>query len=154
MSDVKKIFSKNIRKITSEKGIKQNQIAKVLHVSRPTVCNWYRGTHVPDMALAVKLAEYIGCSLDYLFRGGGEPQRITEDTNSKEIIYRVAVSDLKKDNEFLKAQVKECREENQRLEKICHNMEMENDGLEDRARISLAINTLREFGATIIFSPK
>jgi transcriptional regulator with XRE-family HTH domain len=48
------------------RGLKQEQLAQALGVSRPTVANWERGTKHPGLPLLLRLADVLGVSLDEL----------------------------------------------------------------------------------------
>ena len=123
MSKLTEIFSRNLKEITEELGIRQSDIAKALDTSDPTVSNWFRGVHVPDVPVAVALAEYLDCTLDYLFRDVGVSPVLKEDKWSKERSYYLKLTEdqlaeiesLKKDKEALLLMVKELKAEKSSL---------------------------------------
>lgn len=47
-------------------GLTQGQVADALPCSRPLVSKWEHGATVPDFFQAVRLADILGVSLDYL----------------------------------------------------------------------------------------
>ncbi|MDD7593278.1 MAG: helix-turn-helix transcriptional regulator [Peptoniphilaceae bacterium] len=56
----KKIFSKNLRRMVSEKDKTQAQIASDIGVSPQTFNTWIRGVAMPRMGKIQKLADYFG----------------------------------------------------------------------------------------------
>lgn len=55
-----------IRDLRIDKGLTQEQIAKILHVSQNTYSQYEIGTSRYPLDAVVKLAEYYGVSVDYL----------------------------------------------------------------------------------------
>lgn len=55
-----------IRDLRIDKGLTQEQIAAVLHVSQNTYSQYEIGTTRYPLDAVVKLAEYYGVSMDYL----------------------------------------------------------------------------------------
>lgn len=55
--DTKKIgeFLKILRR---EKGLTQEQLAEILHVSGRTVSRWETGTNMPDLSILIQMAEF------------------------------------------------------------------------------------------------
>lgn len=56
----------NLAKLRKEKKIKQSEMADYLTVSKPTYCHYETGRYEPDIKTLLKLADYFGCSVDYL----------------------------------------------------------------------------------------
>ena len=56
-----------IRMLRIRKGIKQEQLAAELSVSRQAVSKWERGCTYPDLALLLPIARLFGVTLDELF---------------------------------------------------------------------------------------
>ena len=50
--------------------MKQVELARVLGVSRQTVCGWESGSRTPGLKQAKKLADVLGCKLDDLVEQG------------------------------------------------------------------------------------
>ena len=59
-------FLKELRK---EKGITQEQLAKVLNVSGRTVSRWETGSNMPDISILVSIAEYYKVSIPEIIDG-------------------------------------------------------------------------------------
>lgn len=62
-----------IRDIRNDRGLTQEQIAKVLHVSQNTYSQYEIGTTRFPLDVVVKLAEYYNVSMDYLVGLTDEP---------------------------------------------------------------------------------
>lgn len=64
-----------IKKLRTEQGLSQDELAERIHVVRQTVSKWERGTSVPDADSLVALARALGASAAELLGGeydGGE----------------------------------------------------------------------------------
>lgn len=60
-------IGKKIRSLRLQKNIPQNDLARILGVSKSTMSNYERNHSTPDPDLLVKLADYFHVSIDYLF---------------------------------------------------------------------------------------
>lgn len=60
------IFGDRMRYHRLQKGMTQMDLANQLHVAQPTVAYWEHGKKTPELAKAVRLADILGVSLDYL----------------------------------------------------------------------------------------
>lgn len=69
-------FSKIIASRRKEMGLKQEQVAQYIGVSRAAVSKWEKGLSYPDITLLPKLATYFNISIDALL--GYEPQMTKE----------------------------------------------------------------------------
>ncbi len=58
-----------IKQLRKEKGIRQEQLAEHLHVTRQAVSNWENGKTQPDIEMLTQIAEYFEVSLEYLIYG-------------------------------------------------------------------------------------
>lgn len=59
-------FGERLRKVMAEYGKTQYAMEKQLGVSGSVVYNWLNGVRQPNVDSLIRLANYIGCSLDYL----------------------------------------------------------------------------------------
>lgn len=78
------IFLKTLRK---EKGITQEQLAKVLNVSNRSVSRWENGVNLPDFSLLLEIAKYYEIGVDEILNGE-RIKNLMEDNN--ETLYQVA----------------------------------------------------------------
>lgn len=71
------------------KDINQPQLAKILNVSKQTVSNWENGNRIPDVTTLSNLADFFGCTVDYLLGRADDPNtkvyETTIDGNKYEI---------------------------------------------------------------------
>lgn len=62
-----------IRDVRTDRGLTQEQVAGILHVSQNTYCQYEIGTTRFPLDAVVNLAEYYGVSVDYLVGLTDEP---------------------------------------------------------------------------------
>jgi len=56
-----------LEEIRKEKGIKQEELANELEVSRQTISSLEKGRYNPSIILAFKIARYFGMSIEEIF---------------------------------------------------------------------------------------
>ncbi len=56
-----------IEEIRGERGIRQEELAKALGVSRQTISSLENGRYNPSILLAYKLAKFFGMSIEEIF---------------------------------------------------------------------------------------
>lgn len=56
-----------IEEIRKEKGIRQEEFARVLGVSRQTISSLENGRYNPSILLAYKIAKYFGMTIEEVF---------------------------------------------------------------------------------------
>ncbi|MBE6712712.1 MAG: helix-turn-helix transcriptional regulator [Ruminococcaceae bacterium] len=61
------MLKEQLKKLRTERGCTQSDIAKELGVSSQTVSKWERGLIAPDISLLPQIARFYGCTIDYLF---------------------------------------------------------------------------------------
>ena len=67
-------FAERLRKLRTEKGLSQQQLAGKMLVDRSSIARWENGTRSPDILLMPRLAECLGVDIsDLLNDGGTEP---------------------------------------------------------------------------------
>ncbi len=76
--EMQQIFGHRLEQLLSEKGISQGEFAEAVNCSRQSINFYILGKRNPDIALAGKMAEYLGISCDYLVG----LSNIREDKNS------------------------------------------------------------------------
>lgn len=62
-----KVLENRIEEIRKEKGIKQDEFAKLMKVSRQTISSLENGKYNPSITLAYKIAKYFGMSIEDVF---------------------------------------------------------------------------------------
>lgn len=71
-------FAENLLNARKRKGLSQEKLAEMLHVSRQAVSKWETGESTPDMDNLIRLREALGISLDALLLEAPE-EPATED---------------------------------------------------------------------------
>ncbi len=56
-----------IEEIRNEKGIRQDDLAKLMGVSRQTISSLENGRYNPSILLAYKIAKYFGMTIEEVF---------------------------------------------------------------------------------------
>lgn len=69
-----------VKKLRTEKGIYQQQLADILSVSKSTVAMWETDKREPDSEMLINLANFFNCSIDYLL---GRTDERVEDNSPK-----------------------------------------------------------------------
>ncbi|MBY9079012.1 helix-turn-helix transcriptional regulator [Paenibacillus sp. HN-1] len=64
-----------LEQIRKEKGIKQEELASALEVSRQTIGSLENGRYNPSILLAFKIAKYFDMSIEEIFIYEGEESR-------------------------------------------------------------------------------
>lgn len=62
-------FGGQIKKLRQTKNYTQEDLGKILHVSRQTISSWENNRNLPDLEMVVFIAEYFSLSLDQLILG-------------------------------------------------------------------------------------
>ena len=60
------IFKDRLRELRLEKGISQNDLGKILNVSKMAISHWESGHSEPSITQLIILANYFEVSVDYL----------------------------------------------------------------------------------------
>ena len=55
-----------IKELRTEKNISQAELGRAIGVERSTVCQYEKGSRMPDNSTLIKIADYFGVSIDYL----------------------------------------------------------------------------------------
>lgn len=71
-----------IARLRKQTGLTQSQLAKKLLVSDKAISRWESGVGLPEVANLVALSEVFGVSVDYIIKGKGEQQTMTENNNN------------------------------------------------------------------------
>lgn len=59
-------IGQTIRDLRKEKGLSQEELAKLLFLSQDTISLWERGKSFPDIVAVVKLTKIFNVTSDYL----------------------------------------------------------------------------------------
>lgn len=89
-----------IRQLRLERGIKQEELGRALHVSKQSVSNWENDNIMPSIELLVKTADYFGVTTDFLLE---RTERQTLDVSgldqSQMTHIQLLIDDLRRGNQ-------------------------------------------------------
>jgi transcriptional regulator with XRE-family HTH domain len=71
-------FGDQLKKLRNERGLRQEDIGKAVHVGKSTVSQWESNIHVPDLETVTKIANYLNVSIDYLLGQTNDPRPVNE----------------------------------------------------------------------------
>ena len=66
-------FGETLRRLRTEKGLSQQQLAVRLHMERPSVANWEAGRRMPDAATVYQIAEALSVDSSALLSAADGP---------------------------------------------------------------------------------
>ena len=61
-------FADNLQFIRKQKGISQEGLAEILHVTRQAVSKWEQGLAYPGTVKIIEISNYFEVSIDYLLK--------------------------------------------------------------------------------------
>ena len=70
------LIGETLRRLRTEKGLSQKQLADRLHVERGSVTNWEAGRRVPSIDMLFQIAEALGVDATALMAAAGERSEI------------------------------------------------------------------------------
>ncbi|MCI8417890.1 MAG: helix-turn-helix transcriptional regulator [Lachnospiraceae bacterium] len=73
-------MAENLRRLRTFYDYRQKEVADQLHISRQAYSNYERGTRMPDMRIAVRLAEFYQITLDCLVLAKDPVKRLMDQT--------------------------------------------------------------------------
>ena len=80
-----KLFAETLKKLRTEKGISQRELAERLYVARTSVNRWENGSRLPDAAMLLRLSKALDADINVLFNaaveGDDSPTVIMVDDN-------------------------------------------------------------------------
>ena len=68
-------FSDTLRKLRTEKGLSQQELAEKMYVTRSTVVRWETGSRLPDAAMISRLSEVLGVDVNILLSASHSDER-------------------------------------------------------------------------------
>ena len=84
------IFFERLLSICNEKNIKPNTVAKALDLSDATATKWKKGA-TPNGETLTRIADYLGCSVDYLLGRSDAPEKTAPGTPGADEIDSVII---------------------------------------------------------------
>ena len=67
-----KHFAEALRKLRTERGLSQQELAKRMYVTRSTVARWETGSRLPDAVMISRLSQCLGVEVNTLLNAAGE----------------------------------------------------------------------------------
>jgi len=64
---VKQLFAERLKELREENNMTQEQLGKLLNVTKQAISSYEKGENEPSLDTLVKIAEIFNVSLDYLF---------------------------------------------------------------------------------------
>ena len=68
-----------LRRLRTEKGLSQEQLADQLGVARRTVSRWETGTNAPDLDILIRLSDFYGVGLRDILDGERKDEPMSEE---------------------------------------------------------------------------
>lgn len=60
------LFAENLRKLRTNNGLSQRELAELIHVTRSAVARWENGSRLPDAAMIFQLSQCLGTDVNTL----------------------------------------------------------------------------------------
>lgn len=60
-------FQERLQELLTENNLSRLQLSKILNISSTTINGYFNNNYYPQIDIAIKMANYFRCSLDYLF---------------------------------------------------------------------------------------
>ena len=80
------LFAEILKKLRTEKGLSQRELAEKMYVTRTAITKWESGNRLPDAAMIKRLSEVLGVDVNTLFSAVAEsdecPNIILVDDNA------------------------------------------------------------------------
>lgn len=74
-SFIRKTFGNKLIELRKSKGLKQEDLARILGISRVALSHYERGERKPDIEVVYMVAEFFDIPIDYLFGNGSKKKR-------------------------------------------------------------------------------
>ncbi|MBQ6928149.1 MAG: helix-turn-helix domain-containing protein [Oscillospiraceae bacterium] len=66
------LFAETLKKLRTEKGLSQRELAELLYVTRSTVARWENGSRLPDAVMLSRLSQCLDIDVNTLLGGAAE----------------------------------------------------------------------------------
>ncbi|MBR1797056.1 MAG: response regulator [Clostridiales bacterium] len=73
---MKSSFGEALRRIRTEKGISQQQLAEMLYVDRSSIAGWETGRRVPDFAMIQRISKCLGTDISTFVNEPKRPSKV------------------------------------------------------------------------------
>ena len=92
-------FKNIILTLRNEKGFSQEQLAKVLHVSKSTVAMWETGQRLPSVEKYEEIADYFNVDMDFLYGRTSIKRKTLFDESGSEYVNSKLVTNISRKNQ-------------------------------------------------------
>ena len=75
------IFIERFRELREQRGLKQKEIAEILHVQPSTISGWETGRNQPNYDILIVIARFFGVTIDYLLGMSNDQGEIIINSN-------------------------------------------------------------------------
>ena len=89
-----------LKEVRNEKGLSQEELAEIFHVSRRTVSRWETGRNLPDIVVLVEIADFYDLDLREILNGERKEKKM--DTDVKDTVLKAAQYGNEEKNIFTK----------------------------------------------------
>lgn len=72
------LFAETLKKLRTEKGISQNQLANLMIVNKTTVSRWENGIRLPDAAMITRLSGALGVDVNILLSAAAQSDECSD----------------------------------------------------------------------------
>ncbi|NLM19890.1 MAG: helix-turn-helix domain-containing protein [Clostridiaceae bacterium] len=77
-----------LRELRNAKGLSQEELAEIFHVSKRTVSRWETGRNLPDIVILLEIAEFYDLDLREILNGKRKDEKM--DTDVKDTVLKAA----------------------------------------------------------------
>lgn len=92
-------FKNIILTLRNEKGFSQEQLAKVLHVSKSTIAMWETGQRLPSVEKYEEIADYFNVDMDFLYGRTSIKRKTLFDESGSEYVNSKLVTNISRKNQ-------------------------------------------------------
>lgn len=89
----KNVFSERLTQLREDRGLKRQEVADALEISRASLEYYEKGQRKPDIEVAAKIAKYYGVSTDYLVGVSAAQVTASENETLKTVCDYLGISE-------------------------------------------------------------
>ena len=75
-------FQESLNDLLKETGISRLKLAQTINISSTTINGYFNKDYYPQIEIAIKIAKFFNCSLDYLFGISSSRELVNKNTKS------------------------------------------------------------------------
>ena len=89
----KNVFSERLTQLREDRGLKRQEVADALEISRASLEYYEKGQRKPDIEVAARIAKYYGVSTDYLVGVSAAQVTASENETLKTVCDYLGISE-------------------------------------------------------------